>query len=146
MKLSKSKREIKLLTNGLKDQDYWSSELVKLKRPFENLLRKDRYHGLLHGDAEIDNSHKATIFDLTGEPGLNPEEVLLKRELFTQTIKALWDLNKKDLFIMNEMFIEEKTLTKVANELGININAVRKRKIKSLRILRQKLEKQGLGI
>lgn len=101
--------------------------------------RKDRYHNLIHGSKNLSNMKNTTILDMFSFKNQNPEDFLIQQEMHIRLLEALDTLSEDDLFILSELFLEMKTFTVVGREMGVSVSAIRKRKLKALKNLRDLL-------
>lgn len=132
----------------LDDQERdWDEILRILGIPEESAARKARRYGLIHGvQGEVCGADGAVFItdDFRPTTETSPENILLLSERREALGTALSGLSDRDILIVFGHFYEGKTLTVVAQELGISTSAVSKREKRFLLRLRQELNESEL--
>ncbi|WP_433791264.1 sigma-70 family RNA polymerase sigma factor [Actinoplanes sp. CA-252034] len=100
-----------------------------------------------HGEGDV---HRATVFSLQGfatataddivtEPGLGPEEMLLRRERFGYLRHAVDALPERLRVVVEGYFYGERPMAQIAAELGVSESRVSQLRAEALMLLRDGL-------
>lgn len=103
----------------------WMQVLKEEQRQFDNALRRDRDHRLIHLDNEIFTDRK-----------MNPEEALIHRELEEKLLELLKALSAKDMDIVISNILNHEPIKSIAKRMNVSSPSITKRKKKALIVLK----------